>query len=229
MSGGQGHSGARLQQEPLAARIGRRAALAGLEPQPALAARLAAYVELLQHWNARLNLAALDAGDHGLDRLVIEPLAAARHAPRGAVPVVDIGSGSGSPAIPLRLALGRGPLVMVEARQRKAAFLREAVRRLELTDSRVEVGRFEALAARPDLQGAFDLLTVRGVRVGAGELQRLEKFVAPGGRLFLFRSGASENLPAEMPPALEQRAELPLVESLASRLTVLQKTQADSA
>ena len=118
---------------------------------------------------------------------------------------------------------------MVEARQRKAAFLREAIRRLELADCTVEVGRFEALAARPDLQGAFDLLTVRGVRVGTGELQRLEKFVAPAGRLFLFRSGASENLPAEMPPALEQRAELPLVESLASRLTVLQKTQADSA
>ena len=213
-----------VEHEPLAARIGRRAALAGLEPQPALAARLAAYVELLQRWNARLNLTALDDSDHGLDRLVIEPLAAARHVPRAAVSVIDIGSGSGSPAIPLRVALGAARLVMVEARQRKAAFLREAVRRLELEDSTVETGRFETLAARPDLQQAFDLLTVRGVRIGAGELQRLEKFVAPGGQLFLFRSGATDDLPAELPHLLERRTEHPLVEGLGSRLLVLENT-----
>ena len=195
--------------------------MAGLEPQPALAERLAAYVGLLQRWNAHLNLTALDASDHGLDRLVIEPLAAARHAPRATVNVIDIGSGSGSPAIPLRMVLGSTRLVMVEARQRKAAFLREAVRRLELADCTVETGRFETLAARPDLQRAFDLLTLRGVRIGAGELQRLERFVAPAGQLFLFRSEAADDLPAELPHPLERRADLPLVESLGSRLVVL--------
>ena len=212
-----------LEQEPLAARIARRATLAGLHPQPALAERLAAYIELLQRWNARLNLTALDDSDHGIDRLVIEPLAAARHVPRAAVNVVDIGSGSGSPAIPLRMVLAGARLVMVEARQRKAAFLREAVRRLELADCTVETGRFETLATRPDLQQAFDLLTVRGVRIRAGELHRLEKFVAPGGQLFLFRSGAADDLPAELPHALERRARLPLVESLGSWLLVLAK------
>lgn len=211
----------RLANEALEARIGRRAALVGLQPQPALAARLAAYVELLQRWNARLNLTALDDSDHGLDRLVIEPLAAARHVPRATVNLIDIGSGSGSPAIPLRIALAGARLVMVEVRQRKAAFLREAVRRLELADCTVEAGRFETLASRPDLQQAFDLLTLRGVRIGAGELQRLEKFVAPGGQLFLFRSGAADDLPAELPHPLERRAELPLVDSLGSRLVVL--------
>ena len=223
MSGGQRHSGLRLEREPLAARIGRRAAVAGLEPQPALSERLAAYVELLQRWNARLNLTSLDDSDHGLDRLVIEPLAAARRVPRTAASVIDIGSGSGSPAIPLQMAHGGARLVMVEARQRKVAFLREAVRRLELADCSVETGRFETLAERPDLQQAFDLLTVRGVRIGAGELQRLETFVAPGGQLFLFRSGTTDDLPVEMPHPLERRAELPLVESLGSRLVVLAK------
>ena len=218
-----------MEHEPLAARISRRAVLAGLEPQPALTGRLAAYVEMLQRWNARLNLTALDDSDHGLDRLVIEPLAAARHVPRATVNVIDIGSGSGSPAIPLRIALGGTRLVLVEARQRKAAFLREAVRRLELADCTVETGRFETLAARPDLQQAFDLLTVRGVRIGAVELQRLEKFVAPGGQLFLFRSGAADDLPPALPHPLERRAALPLVDSLGSRLLVLAKISPKNA
>ncbi len=218
-----GKSGALQHREALTTRLRGRAAVAGVKLEPVLAGRLAAYVELLQRWNARLNLTALDAGDHGLDRLVIEPLAAARHVPRAAVKMIDIGSGGGSPAIPLRMELSGARLVMVEARQRKAAFLREAVRRLELADCTVETGRFETLASRPDLQQAFDLLTVRGVRIGAEELQRLEKFVAPGGQLFLFRSGTTEDLPAAIPQPLERRAERPLVESLGSRLVVLGK------
>ena len=224
MSGGQRHSGVRLDIEPLAARIGQRAVAAGLELQPALAERLAAYVELLQRWNARLNLTALDASDHGLDRLVIEPLAAAGHVRGSGALVIDIGSGSGSPAIPFRMALGDGALVMVESRQRKAAFLREAIRRLELANSTVEEGRFETLAARPDLQGAFELLTVRAVRIGKRELELLERFLAPDGQLLLFCSGTGWDLPASVPPPLAWRAEHPLVDSLGSRLAVLGRT-----
>ena len=248
----QTNRGARRRDPALAPRIVQRAALAGLDLPLPLAGRLAAYVDLLQRWNARLNLTALDASDHGLDRLVIEPLAAARHVPQATVNVIDIGSGSGSPAVPLRMALahmpyqpavaagaatnagekrglGSGSLVMVEARQRKAAFLREAVRQLEITDCAVETGRFETLTERADLRCKFDLLTVRGVRIGAAELQRLEKYVAQGGQLFLFRSGTAEHLPAEIPPPLAWLAEYPLVESLGSRLVVLQKAQPDSA
>ncbi|MXY16578.1 MAG: hypothetical protein F4Y57_06155, partial [Acidobacteria bacterium] len=67
-----------MEHEPLAARISRRAVLAGLEPQPALTGRLATYVELLQRGNASLNLTALDDSDPGVARLLLEPRAAAR-------------------------------------------------------------------------------------------------------------------------------------------------------
>lgn len=218
----------------LAARLRQRAARAKLELPPALAARLCAYVELLQQWNRRMNLTALDDGNHGLDRLVIEPLAAAAHAAgTGPRTIIDIGSGSGSPAIPLRLALGGGPLLMVESRTRKAAFLREAARRLELGQATVETARFEDLAAQEPLHGAFDLLTLRGVRAGARELQQLGRFVRPGGELFLFRGPASasavggggdaDDPPAALPPSLAPRGTFPLIDSLGSRLLVLRK------
>ena len=41
---------------------------------------------------------------------------------------MDVGSGGGSPAIPLKLAVPRLALTMVEVKARKSAFLREAVR-----------------------------------------------------------------------------------------------------
>lgn len=210
----------------LAERLRLRAARARLDVSGQLLADLVSYVELLLRWNARVNLTGLDAGDEGLDRLIVEPLAAARHVARPAPRVIDIGSGGGSPAIPLRLALPGGSLLMVEARARKAAFLREAVRRLGLPDTAVEARRFEELAGRPSLQGAFDLLTVRAVRVDAAALRGLQGFLTDGGDLFLFAGARDEKQPPAVEPRLVRHATYPLVGSLGSRLVVLRKRPA---
>ena len=156
--------------------------------------KLAAYVALLFRWNERMNLTALDAEAGGLHRLVVEPLLAAGHLPRGTGTVVDIGSGAGSPAIPLKIARPEMAVRMVERRKRKAVFLREAIRRLDLAGTVVENCRFEDLGDRHDTREAHDVLTVRGVRVDdAGVAQRLEALVRPGGLVLVFRSrGAGE-------------------------------------
>lgn len=220
-------AGGPLNPGELAERLRRRAASAGLDPSGQLLENLVSYVELLHRWNARVNLTALDAGDGGLDRLIVEPLAAARHVASPAPRVIDIGSGGGSPAIPLRLALPGGSLLMVEARARKAAFLREAVRRLGLADTAVEAGRFEELAGQPSLQGAFDLLTLRAVRVDATVLRGLQTFLRDGGELFLFKGPRGEEPLAAVEPPLVPHATCPLVPSLHSHLVVLRKAPAD--
>ena len=79
----------------LADRIARRAALAQLPVEAPLLEALAAYVDLLMRWNRRINLTALTDDDHGIDRLVIEPLVAARRLPLPDAVVTDIGSGGG--------------------------------------------------------------------------------------------------------------------------------------
>src|SRR5260221_13458718 len=78
--------------------------------------------------------------------------------------LMDLGTGGGSPAIPLALALEARRLVMVESKSRKAAFLREAVRAVEL-DAIVESDRFEAVAepgAHLGQKSAGSILAVRG-------------------------------------------------------------------
>ena len=174
----------------LAERLQRRAERAGLPLAPAPAARLAAYVALLLRWNERMNLTALGGDDRGLDRLVLEPLLAARRIPRGAGALVDIGSGGGSPAIPIRIARPRLFVRMVEARVRKAAFLREAVRQLKLDGVVVERCRYEELLDRAELRGAHDVLTIRGVRVDERAASALEGLVRAGGTLLFFGGAA---------------------------------------
>ena len=218
--------GGAVDRPDLAERLRRRAARAGLAPSAPLIERLAAYVALLERWNARMNLTALDDGDHGLDRLIVEPLAAARHLARPVARVIDVGSGGGSPAVPLRLAMAGGSLLMVEAKARKAVFLREVARRLGLTDTTVAAERFEQLGARAGLRGAFDVLTVRAVRVDAQALRGLQGFLRPGGELFLFRGAGEPDAPPGLEPPLAWHATHPLVESLRSRLVVLRKAPA---
>ena len=168
-------------------RLVARAELAGLPLPPELAERLAGFYDLLRHWNRTINLTSLDDSEEALDRLVLEPVAAAQFLESGGR-LTDIGSGGGSPAIPLAMALAPSELVMIEAKERKAAFLREALRHAGL-EGRVEHARFED--ADPALRATSDIVSVRAVKIGSAELVPLSSFMAPGGTLALFRRAQS--------------------------------------
>lgn len=189
------------------------------------------YFRLLTAWNTKMNLTGLDLAEQGpaaLDRLLIEPLVAAKHVTVPVTKMIDIGSGGGSPAIPLALALSSPHLMLVEAKTRKSVFLREALRALEMFESEVVTSRFEELLSRPALHEAHDLLTLRAVRVEGSVLMNLQAFVRPGGELFLFRAASGTEAPGALVPPLSWKATFPLSDEQNSRLVVLSK-RADRA
>jgi 16S rRNA (guanine527-N7)-methyltransferase len=154
---------------------------------------LEAYYRLLAKWNEKMNLTALplrELDDETVDRLLIEPLAAARFVPDSPVRWFDLGSGGGSPAIPLKLARPALHLTMIEAKARKAAFLREAVRALGLPTASAENLRFEALGDRHELRGTAALVTVRAVRIDKPLVRVAQTLLTAGGSLLLFSSDA---------------------------------------
>jgi len=68
-------------------RLARRAKRAGVSLPGELASSLETYFRLLETWNRKINLTGLnlaEAAPETLDRLLIEPLVAARHIPPGA-------------------------------------------------------------------------------------------------------------------------------------------------
>jgi 16S rRNA (guanine527-N7)-methyltransferase len=202
-------------------RLTRRARRVNLSIPSVLSDALLAYLELLALWNQKINLTALDDPDTAIDRLILEPLIAARHLPAGAA-VLDIGSGGGSPAIPLKLAAPRIKLWMVESKTRKSAFLREAIRQLDLRESFVETRRYEELLTSPTLHESMDVVTIRAVRVEPATLLGIQAFLRPGGTIFLFRGPGDDGFDF-LPPPLRLESEEPLVESLRSRLVRIQK------
>jgi 16S rRNA (guanine527-N7)-methyltransferase len=207
-------------------RLSRRARRAGVVIDRELGAKLEVYYRLLAAWNQKINLTGLDLSELGpgaIDRLLIEPLMAAKHVGPGDRRAIDIGSGGGSPAIPMALALSGLSTLMVESKTRKSVFLREAVRALGLTRCDVATGRFEELLTQPGLHEAHDLLTIRAVRTETRILMNLQAFVRPGGELFLFRSSAAASGIDAFTPPLTWKAAHTLFETSGSQLVVLEK------
>lgn len=210
-------------------RLARRARKADVVLTPATAEGLERYFQLLTKWNEKINLTAFrlhcGGSDESIDRLLIEPLIAASHIPATARLAVDIGSGGGSPAIPLKLMAPALQLRLVESKTRKAVFLREAVRELGLKNVEVEASRFEELLARPELHEGIDLVTIRAVRIEPRTLVSLQAFLRPGGQMLLFRGTGVAELARVITPPLSLTATYSLVESLGSKLVVLTKNE----
>ena len=163
---------------------------------PGAVVQLESYFRLLARWNPKINLTALPLhppSAETFDRLLVEPLVAARYIADSPLIWFDLGSGGGSPAIPIKILRPQARLTMVESRTRKAAFLREAVRELGLANVRVENARFEQASTR--WARTAEIVTLRAVRADAVLFSAVVKLLAEGGRLLWFGSEGNEPEP----------------------------------
>ena len=148
------------------------------------------YWRLLERWNSKINLTALPLRGypaHSIDRLIVEPLMAAALMPLEPLDWYDLGSGGGSPAVPLKVMRPAARLTMVESRSRKAAFLREVLRNTGFAETaRVENARLEEVARSHP--AVADFVTVRAVRVDGALLDTIRTLLKPAGCLVLFES-----------------------------------------
>ena len=173
------------------ASLAERASLRNLTIPEATVDLLTQYFALLRKWNAKINLTALPLESltpETCDRLFIEPLELASWLESSPLVWFDLGSGGGSPAIPIKIARPQLRLIMVESKSRKAAFLREVVRSLNLSDAFVKAQRFQQLIAEPGILGSADLVTVRAVKIDRGLIDVSAALLRAKGRLILLGS-----------------------------------------
>jgi len=110
---------------------------------------LAKYYEVLSAWNARVHLVAPCSPEEFATRHVLESLLLLKHLPPDAS-VVEVGAGGGLPIIPCLIVRPDLRAVLIEASQKKAVFLREALSRTGMANRATVIAeRFENVAAPP--------------------------------------------------------------------------------
>lgn len=190
----------RAATPPVAAALAADCKALGLPATPAQLDALAAYLELLQRWNATYNLTAIrDPAamrvQHLADCLaLIGPLTRWRAAGR----LLDVGSGGGLPGVVVATMAPGWDVTCCDTVGKKAAFVRQCAAALQLPNLHAEHARVEQLRA-----GRFDLVTSRAfaslpdfVRLTAGQL-------AEGGVWLAMKGQVPEDEIAALPPDIE--------------------------
>lgn len=158
--------------------------------------RLALYKRLLLTWNEKVNLIGPEATAN-LDAHINEALAAAELL-RPSGEVLDFGSGGGLPAIPMAIVSPGARFHLVEADQRKWAFLKHVVRECRL-NAVVYGDRLQRVL--PKLPSHLSLVTSRAVGRPEKWLPSLAPLMSDGGRVALFEGSREHPSVAGYTPA----------------------------
>lgn len=139
-----------------------------------------------------------------------EALFTARHLFPSAAPgskhpiLVDVGSGAGFPGLPIKVWLPSMHLTLIESNQKKATFLQEAIRALQINSAEVFFGRAE------DFRRQAGTVTLRAVEQFERSLPIAAQIVRANGRLALLIGAAQMRRTRELIPNFTWQDPLPV-------------------
>jgi 16S rRNA (guanine527-N7)-methyltransferase len=140
-------------------------------------------VNELLRWNPRRNLTAITDRNEVMEKHLVDSLTLLPFA-RQSSRLLDIGSGAGFPALPLKIVCPELEIVSVDAVGKKIDFQRHVVRSLGLKGFKAVHARIETLT---EDHASFDLVTGRAL-CSLAELVTLAKpFLTSGGRLLAMK------------------------------------------
>ena len=149
------------------------------------------YYQLLIEYNQKFNITAITEREeiiikHFVDSVInVDKL-------KGSL--IDIGSGGGFPAIPLKIVNENLDVTLVESTGKKCDFLLKVIESLKLTSVRVINGRAEELARRENYREKFDFASARAVARLNTLAEYCIPFVKKGGTFIAFKGDYKQEL-----------------------------------
>jgi 16S rRNA (guanine527-N7)-methyltransferase len=158
----------------------------GLTLSKSIQNKLLLYLEELERWDKKMNLTSL-RGAELVRRVVVEPAWVGQELQLSGT-LVDIGSGNGCPAIALSVTRNFQRAHLIEARTKRAVFLRHIATRLQLPEVTVHRSRVEDLVEKIE---SVDCITLQAVNPTPELLSALRKLFPGTTRVVWITSGAS--------------------------------------
>lgn len=184
------------------------------------------YLVELEKWNRKFNLTAIRDEREIITKHFIDSFSYLRgFKPGPGMALLDMGSGAGFPALPIKIAAPVLSMIMVESVRKKGTFLRHIIRTLRLEDVEVLDARTGELI--PEHRARYDVVTARAFADMGTALKEGALFLKPGGLMILSRGPAetvSDDTVAEHGMLVKARHKIILPGSGAPRaLWVFQK------
>jgi 16S rRNA (guanine527-N7)-methyltransferase len=170
---------------------------------PAAVVALHAHYQELRRWNRTLSLVGPGTTGEIFRRHYGESLAALPLISPSCRELLDLGSGAGFPGLVLAAVLPGTRATLVEARQRKWAFLEAAARRAALPVLCLNARVGPSLPR--GLPQGVDLLTARALKLPPALLAALGERLSPGGQILLWVGEDSPDPPAGWERGEERR------------------------
>jgi len=155
----------------------------GIDPESTASIQMKQYLWLLEKWNRRVNLTA------STDWLTLGPLCqeaiwACQFYPSAARSLLDIGSGAGFPAIPMKIIIPEIHLEMVESNGKKAAFLETVISQIGLSNTEVHHRRLQEHLKSTDRR--WGCVSWKGLKLGSKEISQLCEHAHAGTQFWMF-------------------------------------------
>jgi len=120
--------------------------------------KLTLYANEVEHWNKSINLTSL-RGKALVRRLIVDPVWVGQHLEMSGS-ISDVGSGNGSPGIPLCITRLFSSAHLIEPRMKRSVFLRHVIAKSGLEGVKVEKCRVEEI---PPNSWRSDWITLQAI------------------------------------------------------------------
>ncbi len=148
------------------------------------------YKKLLKEYNAMFNITAITDDEEIVKKHFIDSLFGADYI---SGKLIDVGSGGGFPAIPIKIYNDDIDVTLLEATEKKCNFLNIVIKELNLKNIRVVNGRAEELA-KLNFRESFDFASARAVARLNTLLEYCLPFVKKGGKFISYKGDAQEEV-----------------------------------
>ncbi len=155
----------------------------GVAATPALCLAIQKYVSVLLRWNEKIALTTITDPVDIVRFHFGESMFGGLAVPIKEGRLADVGAGAGFPGLPLKLLRPSLDLVLIESNAKKASFLSECIRELNLSGVEVYRGRFEEVKSE---EFRFDFVTTRALGGYSDLINWSQRQLTLGGSLVLW-------------------------------------------
>jgi len=155
------------------------------------ARKIGIFLDELEEWNRKINLTGISSRQKIVNELLLDSIIPTPFLPDQET-LLDIGSGAGFPAIPIKICKPHLRCYLVEPNSKKISFLKQVIRLAQLREIEIIEGRIgeqkEVLYSE-----SYDVITSRGMAPLPRLLTLSAPRLRPGGRIVVFLGGQSES------------------------------------